>query len=206
MKKMKILGLLVVAAATLMAFAGIASATTLTTSTDGGITHHQVPLNTVIRAVNEGKLALDTTVKVDCTGSTVEGKVTNEGGASATAQISITALTFEACNHTVTVLHSGIREIHTESASSNGNGTLTSSGVEITVLTHGIVGTVHCLYTTNNTDIGRVTGSDNTGSTATLDIDSAPIIIDETSFGCGFGTAEWTGLYKFDSPDHLDVD
>jgi hypothetical protein len=208
MKYAKILGLLAVAAAALMAFAGTASATIITKSTDGGKTHTQMVKGEKIHAVNEGTVTLDGAVKITCTESTVEGEITEAGTPTTeTPKGTIGTLTFGGCNHTVTVLKGGTLEVHTETTGTNNkNGTLTSNGAEITVITHGIIGTIHCIYTTANTDIGRVTGSDNTGKTATLDIDSAPIKIDETSAGCGFGTAEWTGSYSVDVPDHMDID
>jgi hypothetical protein len=202
MKYAKMLGLLAVAAAAMMAFAGSASATTLTGS--GGTT---LGVGTKIHAVNEGTVTLDGGVVITCTESTVEGEVTVAGDATHTAKGTNTTLTFGGCNHTVTVLTPGTLEVHTEGATANNNGTLTSSGAKITVITHSfILGTAHCIYETNNTDIGRVTGSGTTHSTATLDIDSAAIPIVNTDEICGFGTAEWTGSYSVTTPDYLDVD
>jgi hypothetical protein len=219
MKYAKILGLLAMAAAALMAFAGSALATTLTS-----------PANTTlgvgakIHATNVGNAVLDGPVGVTCKKSTVEGEVTGAGSASTTVKGSITTLTFEECGTaTVNVINKGTLEAHTDTTTirhtepvettdlgthtvANGNGSLTSSGALVTVLTHNILGTTHCEYETNATYIGTVDGSKNTGGTATLTVSSAEIPVVETDFGCGFQPVTWTAEYTVTTPDYLDVD
>jgi hypothetical protein len=194
MKYAKMLGLLAVAAAALMAFAGSASATTLTDGSGGTL-----GVGTVIEAGNVGEAILDGTVNIKCKKSTVKGEVTNAGGASATVSGSVSPLTFSECGaNTVTVSKGGTLEIHGQAGN---KGTLTSSGAEVTVLTHNILGTVHCIYTTEATDLGTVEG----GTGATLKIDSVPINRASTDFGCG-STSEWTAHYTVSKPATLNID
>ena len=75
MKYAKMLGLLAVAAAALMAFAGVASATTLTSPS--GTTY-----TSTIKATSEGTTTLHNSslgIAVSCEESTVEGKVEKHG-------------------------------------------------------------------------------------------------------------------------------
>jgi hypothetical protein len=186
MKYVKMLGLLAVAAAALMAFAGVASATTLTSPTgttytgeikaEAGTTELHCPFTTV-----------------SCTKSTVAGKVENSG-AGVTAGGKISSLTFTGCNFPVTVLKPGSLEIH---HTSGYNGTLTSTGAEITIETS----IASCLYKTSATDVGSLTG----GSPAKLAINSAAIPRTGHSFFCG-SSGQWTGSYEVTSPTSLYVD
>src|SRR6476660_3981483 len=94
MKYVKILGLLAVAAAALMAFAGSASATTITSPT-GTV----LGSTTVIHAVNENghvKLA-NPIANIECV-STVEGTISSKG-AGVTAEGGISTLEFTSCTN-----------------------------------------------------------------------------------------------------------
>jgi len=153
-------------------------------------------------ASNEGNIVLDGTVNLSCTKSTVEVEAS---GTEAPEGVSgpVTEMTFEGCGkNTVVALKPGTLAID---MTGSGNGSMTSSGAEITALTHNILGTVHCIYYTENTELGTFTDSRNTGSTATWKIDSVPLPRKETDFGCG-STSELTGSYAFTSPDYLAVD
>lgn len=215
MKYVKMLGLLAVAAAALMAFAGTASATELTNAQGD-----KLGVGTEIHAESEGATSLTGTITITCQKSTVEGEVTNAGGAGITVSGHVSTLTFTECgNHTVTVKNAGSLEIHTEfeetgdpktsheTAAATGNGTLTSTDAEVTVLLHSfLLGTVHCIYKTNETDIGTLTGSKNVaGKTATLDINSVSIPRVTTDSACG-NHSTWEGSYSVTNPDYLDVD
>jgi hypothetical protein len=194
MKYVKMLGLLAVAAAALMAFAGTASATVLTS-----------PAGTVytgeIKAETENGHAIlhNAFTTVECN-SFVTGKV-EKHGAGVTAGGNISTLSFPTCTgDTVTVTTPGSLEIHT---GANGHGTLTSSGAAVSVFNHAFGGT--CIYTTNNTQIGTVTPAPSNTGHATLDI-SATIPRSGGSLGifCG-STGSWTGNYKVTSPTGLRV-
>ncbi len=149
---------------------------------------------------------------IECSGSGVAGTTFNTGSSTETVRVSIGDLWFNGCNATVTVLAKGSLEFHTpyalnergelaQKSTSNNNGTLTSSGTEITV---EFVGS-HCIFKTNGTDIGTLTGSANTKGTATLDIEAViPRTGGRSGAFCGT-TAQWTGSYGILSPGVLNV-
>jgi len=199
MKYVKMLGLLAVAAAAMMAFAGSASATTLTSPAG---THFAG----TIEATSEGETTLHGVATITCHHSRVFGHVTDGGGDEKTVKGNITELTFTNCtNGHVTVANAGTLELHTdpEGQAANGNGILTSTGAEVSIQITSLG--ITCVFTTNNTEVGTVTGSKNTKGTATMDIDSVKIPRTGGSFFCG-SSGEWTGSYKVESPDYLDVD
>ncbi|MGN6257576.1 MAG: hypothetical protein ACTHN3_07490 [Solirubrobacterales bacterium] len=195
MKLVKLLGLMAVAAAALLAFAATASATTLTSPP--GTTY-----TGVIVAESEGETTFVNTsvgLKLQCAVSKVEGSV-QQHGTGVTVRVQISKLTFESCTngYTFTVLEPGSLEIHNISGTQSG--TLTWSGVKLTL--HTPLG-FSCTYTTSGTDIGTLTGSD-TGN-ATLDIGSATIPRTADSSLCGVSWT-WTGSYTFTAPSTLTVD
>ena len=158
MRYLKILTLAAVAAAALMALAGTASATTLTVTTANGTTDtvtKPAELTGTLVAGTKATLKSSFIGEVICEASTVSGEVSNAGSSTETVSGPITALTVTSCNGTVTVLKKGTLEVHTEGASANGNGTLTSNGAEVTVELAGL----HCIFTTSNTDVGKVAGA-----------------------------------------------
>ena len=196
MKYLKVLGLAAVVAGALMAFAGTASATELTSPAGTMVTS-----GTNIAASSEGHATLDSIIgNIECN-STVEGPTSNTGSGTETVSGSISALTFTGCTNSavVTVLQKGSLEIH---ATSSSNGTLTSTNTEVTVEQSGF----HCIFKTNATDIGTLTGSATTGGNATLDISaSIPRSGGRSGVFCG-SSAPWTGSYKVTSPTSLNVD
>ena len=196
MKYVKMLGLAALAAA-LMAFvvAGTASATTLTGA--GGAT---LGTGTSIVAENEGTVTLHPPIgDIECKKSSVSGKTTNAGGAGVEVKGSIEALSFTECNATVTVLAKG--ELAVKGTGST-NGSLSSTGTEVTVEFAGF----HCIFKTNGTGLGTVTGSTTTGGNATLDISATiPRTGGRSGAFCG-STAQWTGAYKVTSPSTLNID
>jgi hypothetical protein len=178
MKYVKMLGLLAVAAAALMAFAGTASATL----TDG---EGKEP--STIHAESVGAASLTGSLTVTCQKNTVGGTVTTNDANEVSG--TITTLTFEECgSDTVEALSKGTLHL-TESDGTVG--TLYSNGASVTVLTHRpFIGTVHCIYDTNNTDLGTFTEAHHnpgTGKyeTATLHVNSISLERTTTSFGCG---------------------
>jgi hypothetical protein len=192
MKYTKMLGLLAVAAAALMAFAGVASATTLTAPSGTVYT-------STIKAESEGATSLHGPfTTVTCNNSSVEGKV-EKHGAGVTAGGNVSVLTFTNCNFPVTVLKKGSLEIH--NIAGTNDGTLTSSGAEVTIQTS----IASCIFTTANTDLGRLTAAPSNTGHATLDINSAGIPRTGHSFFCG-SSGTWTGAYKVTTPTGLKVD
>jgi hypothetical protein len=192
MKYVKMIGLMAIAAAAVMAFAGTASATTVTSPSGTLYTGKIV-------AASGGHVVLDNPIaKIECS-SKVEGTVTSHG-AGVTAKGTISSLTFGSpvgtCTDSwhVTVVSAGSLEIH---GTGGNNGTLTSSGATVEATRFGIT----CRYATNNTDIGTFTG----GTPATLDI-SASIPFHSGSVFCGTGATAWTGAYDGTSPGSLFID
>ncbi|MGN6254287.1 MAG: hypothetical protein ACTHO8_04815 [Solirubrobacterales bacterium] len=199
MKYVKMLGLAAIAAAALMAFAAVGSASAATTLTCGSGT--LCAAETTIESKSEGKAVLDAPFgNVECE-STVKGHTTNTAGSP---DGPITSLTWSNCGgDTVTTLENGSLSIETEGATSNNNGTLKSTGSKVTVIHLG----VHCIYETSGTTLGKVTGSANTANgKATLDISATiPRVGGNGGAFCG-SSAPWTGSYEVTSPATLNVD
>jgi hypothetical protein len=196
MKYLKILGLAAIAAAALMAFAGSASATELTSPTGT-----KLGVGTVIHAESEGHATLDSIIgNIECH-STVEGTISNAGSATTTVSGNINTLNFTGCTNgaVVTVITKGSLEVH---HTTGFNGTLTSTNTEVTVEQSGF----HCIFKTNATDIGTLTGSPNDESHATLDISATiPRTGGRSGAFCG-SSAPWTGSYTVTKPKPLFVD
>jgi hypothetical protein len=198
MNKLKSFALAAAVVAAFMAFA-VASASATELYTKAG----KLTVGSTIASEAEGTTTLHPPFgDIECKKSTVSGKVSNAGGATETVSGNIEALTFTECNATVTVVQKGSLEIHTRETSATGNGTLTSTGSEVTV---EFIGT-HCIFKTNGTDIGTLTGSTATGGNATLDIEATiPRTGGRSGVFCG-STAQWTGSYKVTNPSDLGVD
>jgi len=215
MKYVKMLGLAAIAAAALMAFVGAssASATVLCTVEGTGTpTGTTCPANeaykaeTEIHAVNKGVVKLDGALVIECNKSTIKGNTTSEGSATETVGGPITTLTFEECTCEVKVLKAGSLEVHwinpvDEGGKETGshNGTLTSSGAEVTVLCKTIFGNVHCIFTTNATDIGTLTGGNPAIATANAILTQA-----KTDSLCP-SEPRWTATYEVTTPKPLFV-
>lgn len=190
MECMKMLGLLAVATVSLMAFAGTASATL--TESAGDITD----VNEPIHASSSGAIAFDGSVTISCQKSTVGGEISSAGGTSGP----INTMSFTECGSTTIEVKNG-GSFSIESIG-GGKGTLKWTGTELTILTHSFfLGTWHCMYSTNNTHVGTVTG----GSPATHSIGSAPLPITLTDSLCG-EDMELTGSYTFTQPIPLLID
>ncbi len=183
MKYIKILGLMAVAAAAFMAMAGSASATIIE-STSGQLGAKSIIESTGTNAVLKAGFAT-----VECAHSEVDGEVTNAGGVGKAVEGKVNNLKFSSCNMTVTTLKSGTLAIHHTSGK---NGTLTSTGAEVKVDNHS----TSCVYGTNGTDIGTVTG----GEPATLNA-SASLTKISGGFLCA-STATWTASYTVTVPNN----
>lgn len=193
MKYLKILALAAIAVCALMAFASSASATAITVTTENGTTDtvtKGAKLSAELEAGTEAILKSSFVGEVKCSASTVAGEIENAGGAEATVSGPNTSLTFSSCNASVAVLKPGSLELHTElTGTNNGNGTLTSSGSEVTVELAGI----HCIFSTNNTDIGTVTGT-HTGHVIIHAKATIPRTGGRSGAFCG-SSAEWRATY-----------
>jgi hypothetical protein len=197
MKYVKMLGLLALAAAALMALASPASATR-TTFPQGEL------YTDVIHAHSEGHVVLHNPIaKIECTG-TVSGKIESDGpGAAITAKGNVTP-SFSNCTNSwhVTTVAGGTLELH---FIAHGVSTLTSNGATVESTRFGIT----CRYATANTHIGTLTDSSTVEGTATktatIHINGA-IPFHSGSPLCGSGSTQWTGAYKITTPDTLWVD
>jgi len=236
MKYVKMLGLAAAAVAALMAFVGASTASaTVLCKVEGekgatGLTgttcpaEKAYPKGTEIHAVLDpgtGPAKLTTAFKnIECEESTVSGKTSNEGSATETVTGSVEVLTFGKCNCEVNVIKKGTLEVHWINVldkNENGeviaetgghNGTLTSNGAEVTAQCNTIFGAVHCIYVTENTDLGTATASGKNekgeATPATMDIESANIPRLATSGLCA-ETAKWDAKYEVTSPKPLYV-
>jgi hypothetical protein len=193
MKYLKMLGLAAVAAMALMAFAGPASATTL--SIAGVKQTKAVAIEATINAGTSAVLKDTNNATVDtCTGSTVKGSSASPfTGATVTGAIS--SLTFTGCSHKTVVIKPGTLHItHT----SGTNGTVSSSGAEVTV--ESTIFGASCIAKTGiGTNIGTLTGATTATGHAAMAINGViPMGL------CG--DAVWTGSYTVTSPTGLGVE
>ena len=186
MRYSNIPGLLAVAATALMALAGTASATTVTSS------EGSTP-NLVLTSTNSEFDGSFVTFK--CVHSKMAGNVENHGP-SGTVEGSIDSLSFTECNYQMTVNYGGSLQIHPDSSGVTGDGTATWTEGSFTI--HTSVGT--CTVTTNATTIGTLDG----GSPAFLYINSAKLPRTGGNFLCG-SSVTWTGSYRVNSPSTLEV-
>ena len=201
MKYVKMLGLAAVAVAALMAFVGASSASASVlckTTPPSGIcpANQAYPAGTEIHAVNQEKVVLHAEFgTLECEESTVSGTTEKEGSATETVKGNVTVLTFAKCNCEVKVLKNGSLEIHAED--DDGNGTLTANGQEVTTTCSTIFGNVHCIYVTENSNLGTVKGGNPAVFTGTPTISRKP-----TNALCS-PQATWTANYKITSPTPL---
>lgn len=178
---------LIAAAAALMVIASTASATTLTSPT--GTTY-----TGAFKGESEGRTVIHGAfVSVECSQSSFESSV-EDHGFSKTVKGKISSLTFSECNYSTTVLSAGSGEFHPVNCSGYCDFTVTSTGREISIATS--VGT--CVFTTANTDIGTVTGTNKTGGNMTVHM-KGKIPRTGGNFLCG-SSGEWTGSYKITTP------
>lgn len=191
MKHVRILLLLAVAAAALMAIVGTASATTIT-----------APAGTVNTSdpfwESEGYVPIDNPISTIKCVSILSTQVDSHG-AGVTAKGLVNFLNFTNCTDSwhVTVVTAGALEYH---ASGGGNATVTWSGMTIEATRFGIT----CRYKTNNTDIGFLTPAASSTAHATLHIQGA-FPFHSGSPLCGSGDTTWTGSYTITTPKGLTI-
>ena len=192
MKHLKMLGLAVMAAAALMAFgAGTASADTLcsvNTSPCPAGSGYGVGTKITSNLVAGTKAVLKAGfATVECSKSTVNGEVTSASGTGAVSG-NITTLDFTECNCEVKTLKAGKLSV---TAAGSGNGTLVSTGSEVTVNCFGS----DCIY--GEGTIGTATG----GNPAKIDANASL-----KKLGGGFlcaDPASWTASYEVTAPKPL---
>lgn len=195
--KTAVLTALVASASVLFVSIGTASATELLCA--GAVV---CKTGTPIAAKSENKVKLTFAGVTEECEVEVGAKTTNEGAAAETVKGKVEILNFLNCTvGVVAVPAKGTVEIHTEGANTNNNGTLTSTGTELTVEASGL----HCIFATNATDLGTITGSANTGGEATIDLNAAiPRTGGRSGAFCG-ANGTFTGSYKISEPNPLNV-
>lgn len=201
MKYLKTLGLAVVAAMVVMAFAGAgsASATVLCKTTP---VNNDCPkgwdyeAGTKIEATIEkgGSVLFEETSGNSvntCGGGAVKGKTTSTGSGTETVTVPDEELTWSACTALITTIGSGSLEMH---ADDEHNASVTSKGIELTINT--IFGS--CFYGTGgSTPIGAI----KSGEVATMEINSVFSKV-SGAITCP-ATIRWTSKYKITSPSPL---
>jgi hypothetical protein len=184
MKHLKMLGLLVMAAASLMAFASSASANPVLTGPKAE------EYTSTISASLEGSALLKAGIEDTCAESTATGKVTINSTTHATGALA--ALTFSKCTQHTTVENAGSLTI-------NDKGEVFSENSRVKVQ---ITGIASCWYgaETGAVKIGVLTY----GHPATLDINTTTLQRQPPSdtFWCA-ATGTWTGNYKITTPSGL---
>ncbi|HEY6729524.1 MAG TPA: hypothetical protein VI039_00690 [Solirubrobacterales bacterium] len=193
MKHVKILGLLSIIAAALLAIVATASATVATAP--GGTAY-----TGTLKGVNTGPVTFHGVVDVTCNEGEIQGTIAQHGP-SVTGQGQNTLFVYSGCNQHIVPLAKGTIEVH---AIGNGNGTITSTNTETTVEFTTIFGNIHCVFSTVNTHIGTVTGATSDSGHATVHLEGA-IPVKSGSFLCG-SSAEITGAGKVTSPTGLRID
>jgi len=191
MKHLKISSLLVTAALASGLFgASTASATTLTITGE-----RQFQSITILKSLKSGSSLIvkdkNGTTNNTCTGSTIHGSsVSPYTGAVVRVPAKIT---YSGCSHTTQVLAGG--EI-SYAWTSGLNGTVSSSGAEITIKST-VFGISAICKTGAGTAIGTLTGT--TSGNATMDLNA-------TTIDCGaLGTSSMTGTYITTVPHALGV-
>lgn len=189
MKQLKRLGLMAIVGAAFMALAASASAVELTSPT--GVTY-----DGPIAAESEEYLTFHGSfgIEVNCD-SSLEAEVGEHGGDHVLA--TVTGLSFTNCtgNYHFSISQAGMLTIDED-------GTVFSNGLKFTVQATNLGLT--CVFETNNTDIGVLTDSADTGTTATLDLEAQIPRTGGSQF-CG-ANWKWTGAYAIDEPDPLLLD
>lgn len=196
MKYVKMLGVASIAAAGLMGFAGVGSASAAhgTLTCPAGTL---CPAGTSINAESEGKIVFDTpSGSVECH-LALQGHTTTsaEGGAAGNADGPITGHILTNCGEaTVEVPAHGTFTIES-------GGTFKSSNTTITMIHLG----VHCIFETSNTTLGTVTNA-NAERNATLDLSGTiPRTGGLGGAFCG-SSASLTGSLLFIAPAGFAVD
>lgn len=199
MKHLKMVGLAAVAALALFAItgAGSASATVLckkNLTPCGAETYGKVAFKASLESETTEfffDLGAGKSYSYTCTGSTMEGNVTNVGSEKSNVIIGLETFTLTNCTCPETTVLS-VPSLAVEWTSGTMNGGLTSANLDVTFNCMG-----HCKY--GDGKIGVLTG----GAMATIDV-SGTLNKIEGGENCP-ATAKWTGSYTVTAPEPLYV-
>jgi hypothetical protein len=207
MKHLKMLGLAVVAAAALTAVigAGTASATELCSTATTTCSGTKYGVGTEIHAVLEsGTTATLTTsiTTVTCTESTVQGHVTNAGGAGA-VKGQLTALTFGGCTRTggeeCTVEATNLGTVEVTGGSASKTGTFSFKVTSKTGANVVCGSFINCTFSTSS---ATLEGKNRESGTPTIKANNISLAREG---GICPSTSTWTAAYEVTSPDPLYV-
>ena len=194
MRHMKMLGLAVVAAAALMAFVGVgtASATTLTNEA-GEIVESGTTIDFSIPSGKNAVLVDTNGEELDkCATSTVSGKTTNKGGTGEAVKGNVETLDWGSCTFpTKTLVAAGLQ------VSGTGSGNVSATGTfEVTINTI-LLGS--CIYgVTNGAPVGTL-------ASGTFTANAVAEKFSGSNLACP-STSKWTGTYTATEPKGLSVD
>jgi hypothetical protein len=199
MKYVKMLGLAAVAAMALMAFVGASTASATVLKSTGVTLGKNAPIEASLKSGDSAALTNTAGEPLDtCTGGVVAGKISNAGGAAATVSGPVESLTWTGCTDPTTTIKGGTLEIHHISGTTDG--TVTSSGAEVTV-NNSVIGS--CIYGTGaGIDIGRL---ETAGATDVININ---VVVNEQiplRFFCP-DHAIWDAEYVVTTPHALIVE
>ncbi len=161
MKYLKMLGIAAMAAMALAAFGvSTASATKLCEENKTASCTKHVGSGAIFTFSAENSTTLTGPfgeVIVTCTGSTFEASITGTGASGIPVTGNISSLAFTGCNRSVTALTATLGSLSIAHIAGTDNGTVSNNDTTITVTGVPFFGT--CIFLTNNTDIGKLTGS-----------------------------------------------
>ena len=187
MKHVKMLGLLVMAAASLMAFASSASAAPTLTSPSG--TEYTGTIHATLQSGTSALLKAG--IEDTCTESTSSGPVTTNNETH--AQGTLSALTFGKCTQHTAVKNAGSLTI-------NQSGEVFTTGSRVEVVVTGIATCFYGQEGATAVKIGTLTG----GTTAKLAVNTTTLqrLAGSNTFFCA-SAGTWTGSYVVTTPDTL---
>ncbi|HET9397133.1 MAG TPA: hypothetical protein VFO36_13885 [Nitrospiraceae bacterium] len=189
MKHLKMWGLVsLMTAIGMLAGAGTASAAIIESGSGT-----QYKAGTQISAASEGTTEFHTVFgSINCNSFSLAGTTTNDGSPGTNVNVAISSLAWSGCNAIVVVLANGSLSIE---PLSGGNAAIYSTGTEVTIEYLGF----HCIFKTNNTKIGTLTG----GTPATLDIQAQiPRTGGRSGLFCG-SSGVLTGSLAVSNPSSL---
>jgi hypothetical protein len=192
MKYLKMLGLAAVAAMALMAVVGVTAASATTLEVGGTAKNEAVTIEATLAKETSAILKdKNGTTNDTCTSSEVKGTTTAFDPPSGP----VSTLNFGGCSHTTHVLAGKAGNLSVAWTSGT-NGTVTSSGAEVTVVST-VFGISAVCKTGTGTAVGTLTG---------VASGNATMHINATTLNCGLlGTSSWTGTYTVTSPSGLGV-
>jgi putative sterol carrier protein len=196
MKPLRALGVFALMVAALLALIGAGSASATVLCTNSSCTTTYASGTTIDYTLKSGTTSIlkstSGELAATCAGSTIKGNTSSESGASISS--SIESLTWSSCSQTTDTIKKGSLSITWTSGTNNGS--VSSSGSEVTATVFGI----SCTYGTGEgTTLGTLTG----GETPVLAI-SAVVKKTAGSFLCP-GNTTWTAEYVITEPHALFV-